>query len=46
MIRKADGFVKGEHKHVFAYAEKAMINMAGFFSYSVHPGNEHDSRTL
>ena len=40
-------FRKGEHKHVFAYAVEAACDKHGWvLGYSVHPGNEHDSRTF
>lgn len=40
-------FRKGEHKHVFAYAVEAACDRHGWvLGYSVHPGNEHDSRTF
>lgn len=40
-------FRKGEHKHVFAYAIEAACDRHGWvLGYSVHPGNEHDSRTF
>ncbi len=40
-------FRKGEHKHVFAYAvETACDNHGWILGYTVHPGNEHDSRTF
>ena len=38
---------KGEHKHVFAYAVETACDEHGWvLGYSVHPGNEHDSRTF
>ena len=40
-------FRKGEHKHVFAYAVETTCDEHGWvLGYSVHPGNEHDSRTF
>lgn len=40
-------FRKGEHKHVFAYAVQTACDKNGWIlGYSVHPGNEHDSRTF
>lgn len=40
-------FRKGEHKHVFAYAVEAACDQHGWIlGYTVHPGNEHDSRTF
>lgn len=40
-------FRKGEHKHVFAYAVETACDRHGWvLGYSVHPGNEHDSRTF
>ena len=40
-------FHKGEHKHVFAYAVETACDPHGWIlGYSVHPGNEHDSRTF
>lgn len=38
---------KGEHKHVFAYAVQTACDRNGWIvGYTVHPGNEHDSRTF
>ena len=38
---------QGEHKHVFAYAVETACDEHGWvLGYSVHPGNEHDSRTF
>ncbi len=38
---------KGEHKHVFAYAVETACDKHGWIlGYTVHPGNEHDSRTF
>lgn len=38
---------KGEHKHIFAYAVETACDKHGWIlGYSVHPGNEHDSRTF
>ena len=40
-------FRKGEHKHVFAYAMQTACDRNGWIlGYTVHPGNEHDSRTF
>jgi transposase DDE domain len=40
-------FHKGEHKEVFAYAIEAACDKHGWLlSYTVHPGNEHDSKTF
>lgn len=40
-------FHKGEHKHVFAYAVETACDKHGWIlGYTVHPGNEHDSRTF
>ena len=40
-------FHKGEHKEVFAYAVEAACDKNGWIlDYTVHPGNEHDSKTL
>lgn len=40
-------FHKGEHKEVFAYAIETACDMNGWIiDYTVHPGNEHDSRTF
>lgn len=40
-------FRKGEHKHVFAYAVETACDQHGWIlGYSVHPGNENDSRTF
>lgn len=40
-------FRKGEHKHVFAYGVETACDRHGWIlGYSVHPGNEHDSRTI
>ena len=40
-------FRKGEHKHVFAYAVETACDQHGWIlGYSIHPGNEHDSRTF
>ena len=39
-------FRKGEHKHVFAYSIETACDKYGWIlGYTVHPGNEHDSRT-
>lgn len=40
-------FHKGEHKEVFAYAVQTACDENGWIlDYTVHPGNEHDSRTF
>ena len=40
-------FRKGEHKHVFAYGIETACDKHGWIlGYSIHPGNEHDSRTF
>ena len=40
-------FRKGEHKSVFAYAVQTACDKNGWIlGYSVHPGNQHDSRTF
>ena len=40
-------FRKGEHKHVFAYAVETACDRHGWIlGYTIHPGNEHDSRTF
>ena len=40
-------FRKGEHKHVFAYTVETACDKHGWIlGYTVHPGNEHDSRTF
>lgn len=40
-------FHKGEHKEVFAYAVEAACDKNGWIlDYTIHPGNEHDSRTF
>lgn len=40
-------FRKGEHKNVFAYAVQTACDKNGLIlGYSVHPGNQHDSRTF
>ena len=40
-------FHKGEHKEVFAYAIEAACDRNGWIlDYTVHPGNEHDSKTF
>ena len=40
-------FRKGEHKHVFAYAVQTACDKNGWIlGYSIHPGNQHDSRTF
>lgn len=40
-------FRKGEHKNVFAYAVETACDKNGWIlGYTIHPGNEHDSRTF
>lgn len=40
-------FHKGEHKEVFAYAVQTACDRYGWIlDYTIHPGNEHDSRTF
>ena len=40
-------FHKGEHKEVFAYNIQAACDKHGWMlSYSIHPGNENDSKTF
>ena len=40
-------FHKGEHKEVFAYSVQTACDRYGWIlDYTVHPGNEHDSRTF
>ncbi len=40
-------FRKGEHKHVFAYMAQTACDRHGWIlGYSVHPGNDHDSKTF
>ena len=40
-------FRKGDHKHVFAYAVETACDKHGWIlGYTVHRGNEHDSRTF
>ncbi len=40
-------FHKGEHKEVFAYSIETACDKNGWIlDYTVHPGNEHDSRTF
>lgn len=40
-------FHKGEHKQVFAYVSQTFCDKRGWIlGYSIHPGNEHDSRTF
>lgn len=40
-------FHKGEHKQVFAYVSQTFCDKWGWIlGYSIHPGNEHDSRTF
>lgn len=40
-------FHKGEHKEVFAYSVETACDTHGWIlGYTIHPGNEHDSRTF
>ncbi len=40
-------FHKGEHKEVFAYSIRTACDKHGWIlDYTVHPGNEHDSKTF
>jgi hypothetical protein len=40
-------FHKGEHKEVFAYVSQTACDRHGWvLGYSIHKGNEHDSRTF
>ena len=40
-------FHKGEHKEVFAYSVEAACDKNGWIlDYTIHPGNEHDSKTF
>jgi len=40
-------FHKGEHKEVFAYSIETACDRHGWIlDYTVHPGNEHDSKTF
>ena len=40
-------FHKGEHKEVFAYAAQTACDKHGWIlGYSIHPGNDHDSKTF
>lgn len=40
-------FHKGEHKKVFAYSSQTICDRYGWIlGYSIHRGNEHDSRTF
>lgn len=40
-------FHKGEHKEVFAYSAQTACDINGWIlAYTLHPGNEHDSRTF
>jgi transposase len=40
-------FRKGEHKQVFAYTAQTACDKNGWIlGYTIHPGNEHDSRTF
>lgn len=40
-------FHKGDHKEVFAYVSQAACDKNGWvLGYTIHPGNEHDSRTF
>lgn len=40
-------FHKGEHKEVFAYSAQTACDRHGWIlGYTVHPGNDHDSKTF
>jgi transposase len=40
-------FHKGEHKEVFAYSAEAACDEHGWvLGYTIHPGNDHDSKTF
>lgn len=40
-------FHKGDHKQVFAYTAQTACDKNGWIlGYSIHPGNEHDSRSF
>ncbi len=40
-------FRKGESKHAFAYGIETACDKQGWIlGYSIHPGNEHNSRTF
>lgn len=40
-------FHKGDHEQVFAYASQTACDINGWIlAYSIHPGNDHDSRTF
>ncbi len=40
-------FHKGEHKEVFAYCAETAVDKNGWIlGYTIHPGNEHDSKTF
>ncbi len=40
-------FHKGEHKEVFAYTTETACDKNGWIlDYTIHPGNEHDSKTF
>ena len=40
-------FHKGEHKEVFAYSVESACDKHGWMlGYTIHPGNEHDSKTF
>lgn len=40
-------FHKGEHKQVFAYTAQTACDKNGWIlGYTIHPGNDHDSRTF
>ena len=44
---EAGWFRKGEHKNVFAYSVQTVCDINGvILGYSVHPGNENDSKTF
>ena len=46
-VLESGWFRKGEHKLVFAYAVETACDKHGWIlGYSVHPGNEHDSRAF
>jgi len=44
---EAGMFHKGEHKREFAYVSQTACDKNGWIlGYTIHPGNEHDSRTF
>jgi len=44
---EAGMFHKGEHKREFAYVSQTACDKNGWvLGYTIHPGNEHDSRTF